>query len=101
MPGIVVRTEAQKPLTKRRVFETKLKGIPLCITRQDLVYSIMFLVDVGVLELDSGYRTKVKWPMQVVDTYNHYVDHLRVNDFYTVDPDDNMDKLIQPINNGQ
>jgi len=62
MNGIVVYTEALKPLTAKRVFEVKLKGLPLCMMYDEFSKNINMLTKMGILVKcgNSSYTMKHK-----------------------------------------
>lgn len=80
----IVIQEANLPLTEKRVFEAKLKGRPLCITRGDLINHVKFLVDNKVLALDVGYQLDVLWSMLVWDMHEGDIDHINKGQKYLV-----------------
>ena len=57
MSGIVIYTEALKPLTAKRVFEVKLKGVPLCMMYDEFEKNFQMLTKMGVLIQDGNIYT--------------------------------------------
>lgn len=84
MGRIVVSHEARRPLTDKRIFDTKLHGLPLCLIREDLEYNIQLLIDNNIFSQDRGYRLIVTYPMYVISNSGGMVDHLLVGQTYTV-----------------
>jgi len=87
---LVINHEANKPLTVKRIFETKLAGHPLCVTLDDIENNIQLLMNAGIfINEREGYVTyefTIGYPMYV--TYHpgqsNLVDHLRTGQKYTV-----------------
>lgn len=79
MSGIVVRTEAMKPLTGKRIFETKLKGVRLCMTFDDLLNNLPLLIESNIFKDNGQEQFTVKYKITIFYSGNNPISLLTLD----------------------
>lgn len=61
MSNVVIMVEANRPLTRKRIFQAKLEDAPLCFFYTDWTDNFRLLFDTGIFELtenNTQYESK-------------------------------------------